>query len=454
MKIAITKNSWLHGSDLRLDASFHLSEGRQAKNTIQMLSVEKQNLSKISLKIYNGARFKRVYVSDENRGIAFMGSSDMLKSDFYGLKYLSKVYTKNISELLIKKDWILVSCSGTIGNTVYTSLDFDGKSASQHIMRIIPDNSKIKSGYLYAYLSSKYGYSLLTQGTYGAVIQHIEPEHIENIPVPIIPENKQLEIHNLIAESAELRVEANKLLKNAVNYFNQKYSSSKIETTKVFSKKISQINFSWAAYNNNIESDEIMNRFSIEKVAIKDISEDVFVPPMFKHIYLEKNNGNPFLTGSELTQQNPKFYRYLSTRGVKNIIDYKVQKGTLLLYKSGTTDGGILGNVFIVDDLLNGACLSDHVIRINMKEIRMSYWVYAFLKSNAGIHLLKRLATGSMIPFITPDKIKELHVPKPDDSFDWVANCISEYISKNTLSNIKENQAIQLVENEIEQWQH
>ena len=318
-------------------------------------------------------------------------------------------------------------------------------------MRIIPNNI-VKSGYLYAYLTSKYGYSFLTQGTYGAVIQHIEPQHIKNIPIPILPSSKQEEIHRLISDSASLRVESNKYLKEAVNYFDKKYSVSGI--TKIFSKKVSKLDFSWAAYNNNVECDKIYSENNEDEfVVLNSMVKDCFSPPMFKHIYLDKDNGHPFLTGAELTKFNKKFYRWLSKRGVKDINDYKVKKGTLLLYKSGNTDGGILGNVFITDDILEGACLSDHVIRIITDDLSISYWLYAFFKSEAGIRLLQKTATGSMIPFITTDRLMNLLVPKPNENFENISKLISKYLELNVQSQLKENQAIDLIEKEIDAWQ-
>jgi len=452
MKTLIAKNTWLANSDLRLDASFHLSDGQLTLIAFKKANIPTEPLNKVTERIFYGGRSKRAYVNKPENGLPFIKGADIIRADFSNLKIISRKRTAKLNEYFLEEGWTLITRSGTIGNTAYVNKDFISKAASDDIIRVVP--STIPSGFLYAFLSSKNGKALLTHGSYGAVIQHIEPEHIENIPIPTFSHEKQQEIHNLITESAVLRVDANKLLEEAVNYFNQKFSANRIENTKVFTKKISNLNFSWAAYNNNVESDNIIDSFDYSFMSINSISENVFVPPMFKHIYLEKNNGNPFLTGSELTQQNPKYDRFLSSRGVKNISDYKVHKGTLLLYKSGTTDGGILGNVFIVDELLSGACLSDHVIRIKIKDIDTSYWVFAFLKSYAGTHLLKRLATGTMIPFITPDRIKELVVPKPDDKFEWISKNISEYISKKALSNIKENQAIQLVENEIEQWQN
>ena len=186
---------------------------------------------------------------------------------------------------------------------------------------------------------------------------------------------------------------------------------------------------------------------------IGDVATKCFAPPLFKHIYLDKDNGHPFLTGAELTKFNKKFYRWLSPKGVRDINDYKVKKGTLLLYKSGTTDGGILGNVFIADDILDGVCLSDHVIRIFTGDINMSYWMFAFFKSDAGVKLLQKTATGSMIPFITPERLLELKFPKPDENFEFVTNRIETYLEKSVQSQRNENLAIDLIEKEIDQWQ-
>ena len=436
---------------VRLDSKFHLSDGLYTKMCIEKSPYPLKTVGGLSINIFYGNRAKRIYVNSKDKGIPFIGSSDMLKSDISRVKLISKKYTHSLNDLTLKRGWILVSRSGTIGNTVYTNELHENKIGSEHIIRII-SNEDIFSGFLYSYLSSKYGYSLLTQGTFGAVIQHIEPAHIANISVPIFPESKQQEIHNLIVESANLRVEANRLLEEAVIYFDEKIKTSKM-TEKFFTKKINDISFSWASYNNNKECDIINNQIKNNSVRIEEISERVFAPPMFKHIYLSKDNGNPFLTGAELTRQNPKFYRWLSPRGVKDINDYKVKKGTLLLYKSGTTDGGILGNVFIADDQLDGVCLSDHVIRIEMNKLTDAYWAYAFFKSKAGIQLLLRMATGTMIPFITPERLQELSIPLPDDEYGRITNLIDKYISKRVLANNKENQAIQLVEKEIESWQ-
>lgn len=309
----------------------------------------------------------------------------------------------------------------------------------------------LKQGYIYAYLASKPGYSLLTQGTFGAVIQHIEPAFVASLPIPVLPEAFQQEVDNLIQESARLREEATDALDKAISYFNQEYPI-KDRTSVCYTKKLKSLELGFAAYNNNIEVDGFIAKYDSNSLKIADITSSVFAPPLFKHIYLSQDNGYPFMTGSELTKFNMRYYRWLSPRGVKNIKDYVVKKGTLLLYKSGTTDGGILGNVFIADKKLDGCCLSDHVIRIVFNDDKMAYWAFAFLRSNGAIKMLQRLATGTMIPFITPERVSNMLIPAPDTCYEEIVELVSRYIDLNSKSKFLEIEAIEKVESEIASW--
>lgn len=450
MKTATIKIHAVRSINYRTDASYHLSDGQNVKREIASSPYPLTTIKNVSKDIFIGNRAKRVYVKDAEHGIPFLSSSDILKADFDNVKLASKKYTPEIERMSLKKGWTLISRSGTIGNCAFANAKHAQKLASEHVIRLVPNNI-LRGGLVYAYLASKYGHSLLTQGTFGAVIQHIEPAFVGSIAIPIFPDAFQQEVDDLIQESARLREEAADALEEAVRYFDEKYSI-KDGLTKCFSLKLSQLKLGIAAYNNNLEVDEFIDKYKKDSIRLKDITSKIFAPPMFKHIYLDKNNGFPFMTGSELTQFNLRYYRWLSPRGVKDIKDYIVNKGTLLLYKSGTTDGGILGNVFIADKKLDGCCLSDHVIRIVFNDEDMAYWTFAFLKSKGAVKMLQRLATGTMIPFITPERISELQIPIPDNNYDKIVKLVDNYIELTSQSKENETRAILMVEQEIEKW--
>lgn len=435
---------------LRFDASFHLSEGLVVKRQIASSPYEMLTIKDVSSDIFYGNRAKRVYVSKREHGIPFLSSSDILQADLENVKLASKKYTPCIEQMTLKKGWTLISRSGTIGNCAFANAKHAQKLASEHVIRLVPNNI-LRGGLVYAYLASNHGHSLLTQGTFGAVIQHIEPNFIASLPIPKFPDEFQKEVDDLIQESARLREEAADALEEAVNYFNGKYSINE-KTQKTFSLGLKELKLGFAAYNNNLEVDEFIGKYSIDAYELKNKTSKIFAPPLFKHIYLSKDNGYPFMTGSELTQFNLRYYRWLSPRGVKDINDYVVKRGTLLLYKSGTTDGGILGNVFIADKKLDGCCLSDHVIRVVFNEERQAYWAFAFLRSKGGVRMLQRLATGTMIPFITPERLSHILIPNPDDNYERITTLIEKYIDLNSRSKECEDRAINMVEAEIEKW--
>ena len=450
MKIRSIHYSVSSQNGLRFDASFHLSEGLVVKRKIASSPYEMLKIKDVTSDIFYGNRAKRVYVSKKDHGIPFLSSSDILQADLDNVKLASKKYTPCIDQMTLQKGWTLISRSGTIGNCAFANAKHANKLASEDVIRLVPNNI-LKGGLIYAYLASKQGHSLLTQGTFGAVIQHIEPKFIASLPIPKFPDVIQKEVDDLVQESARLREEASDALDEAVRYFDVKYPISK-SITKTYSLGLKDLKLGFAAYNNNLEVDAFIKKYADDSYELKSKTKKIFAPPLFKHIYLSKDNGFPFMTGSELTQFNLRYYRWLSPRGVKDINDYVVKCGTLLLYKSGTTDGGILGNVFVADKKLNGCCLSDHVIRIVFTEEKQAYWAFAFLRSKGGVKMLQRLATGTMIPFITPERLSNILIPNPDNKFDYITSLIEKYIELNSNSKEKEDMAIQMVEEEIEKW--
>lgn len=433
-------------SQMRLDGSFHLSDGLEVRKLVSRSPYGTTEIKDVTSDIYCPGIFKRNYVKS---GIPFLGGGDIQKQDLDSGKYLRKKNTPNYEILQIKKGWSLVTCGGTIGDAVFANNLLAKCWVSQHVMRVIPKN--IKEGMLYAYLASKYGKLLLTTNTYGSVIPTLNAGNIANLPIPRFQESFQREVDDLVQEAARLRENASDALREAVDYFDSTFKINE-ELTKMFSLKLSQLRLGIAAYNNNIEVDEFIGNYKENSIRLKDITCKIFAPPLFKHIYLSRDNGYPFMTGSELTKFNLRFYRWLSPRGVKDINDYIVKKGTLLLYKSGTTDGGILGNVFIADKKLDGCCLSDHVIRIVFNDEKMAYWTFAFLKSKGAVKMLQRLATGTMIPFITPERIAELSIPEPNENYNHIVELVEKYINFNSQSKEDETKAIEMVEHEIEKW--
>lgn len=111
----------VHTSNLRTDASFHLSEGQEVQRFIANSPYPLLPISKVAKDIFIGNRAKRVYVKKASHGIPFLSSSDILRADLNNLKLASTKYTPDIERMKLQKGWTLISRSGTIGNCAFAN---------------------------------------------------------------------------------------------------------------------------------------------------------------------------------------------------------------------------------------------------------------------------------------------------------------------------------------------
>ena len=102
MKILKIKSAWFADSDIRLDASYHLSDGPLTKIKLKNLPHPLSTLGAETREIFKGNIFKRTYVSNPDKGYPFMTGSDMMKSNIFGGKFISKKHT-NTANLLLKE---------------------------------------------------------------------------------------------------------------------------------------------------------------------------------------------------------------------------------------------------------------------------------------------------------------------------------------------------------------
>lgn len=204
--------------DLRFEANYHTPlldeiDERLKNSNVDLTTVGDKRVSK---DVILPGRFKRIYVETEY-GVPFLGGRDITQFDPPELDYLSlKGHAKRIAkELTLSQNMLLITCSGTIGNTLLVPKYLEGWTASQHIIRIVPADS-FNAGYLYAFLSSDYGYQLIKRNTYGSVVDEINDDQVSNITIPLLKPEKMDEIGNFVLKANELRSEAWFLEKEAI----------------------------------------------------------------------------------------------------------------------------------------------------------------------------------------------------------------------------------------------
>lgn len=434
---------------LRFDASFHLSEGLVVKRQIASSPYEMLTIKDVSSDIFYGNRAKRVYVSKREHGIPFLSSSDILQADLENVKLASKKYTPCIEQMTLKRGWTLISRSGTIGNCAFANAKHAQKLASEDVIRLVPNNI-LRGGLVYAYLASNHGHSLLTQGTFGAVIQHIEPNFIASLPIPKFPDEFQKEVDDLIQESAQLREEAAEALKKAHDFIEEKFDvasekkSSRVSIQSIISSHNKRFEAFYHTSSNRSVYDYITSNF--EYKTLGELTSNIFRPGIFKREYVA--NGVTFLGGADILMAIPDSDKKLSFRQVEKMPELKVKKNWILV-----TCGGTIGNTVLIDAQLEKCVISQHVMRVVPKDDILKGYLFAVLSSKIGKDLITMFTTGSVIPQIEAHHLELVPVPLLDKGLmEQIDGLVSSYVTKIEESKQKEIAAINMVETEIEKW--
>ena len=430
MKTTVIRSSWMADYSHRLDCMPYVGGAletklrlRKLKNTVQLQSLTKG----VDGGIYNGPQFVRNYVESPDQGVPFMTGSTMQLADLSNLPFLSKhdAHSAKLSYLEIQPGMTLISCSGSIGKMAYARPEMKGVWSSQDVLKVVADPDKIQSGYLYAYLSSRFGVPLLVSGTYGSIIQHLEADQIADLPVPRLGDALEHEIHTLVEQAAELRTKASAQKTNAISTF---VDSCALPTplpiwrypTPLFGQatllQLAQrmdSTYYIAPCAEARAAFDAAAKFG-ERKALGEIAE-VFIPTIFKRLYApDPAQGVPYITGADVFCIQPKTDQYLM-RSVASENRLVLKNGMLVLHEAGQRYG-LIGRGVMVGRTLHGFACTNNMVRLVPHDSEETGYIFAVLSSEFGIRLLKREGAGSSIPHLDSSRISAVSIPWPKEA--------------------------------------
>ena len=465
MKSEALKHSEIEESAI-LKPNFHLNIGKRSIACFVGRGLKAIPLVQFVKEIYSGGIFKRVFVSDINAGIPYISAQHMMLANPKDYsKLISKKYTPRQNDMILKENTILMSCAGTVGNIRLIDKSFANIIGSQDIIRIIPNLSNY--GYVYAYLSSKICYNYIQSLIYGSVVPRIEPNAVGKIPIPILTTAIQEEIHTLILEAVDLRVEANRLLEDAKSILKKETILSDLtmdnyeyfgphskRDVMYFVKRSKNIDATTInAFNHSKRiSDTIQRVKSIHSLPLEDVLDNkkLFSTGPFPRIEVEK--------GIKLINQSDIFN--VTIKG-KNISRRKVRTDNLTEYGEVLLAGvGTLGEnetfcrVIYANEDLEGQLVSGEFIRMKTNEKVPSGYLYTWLSTDYGFRFIRSTQTGTKL--CRPIQKLLLKIPVPILEKEIMKDIHEKTVKAYTMrynANIKESQAIQLIEKEIDSWQ-
>jgi len=407
----------------RLEASVYGIEGRQARRILEICKWPKAYLcgSKGIATSYHRPRFKRIFVERSNFPIYQPSQINEIYPK--PSAFISDLTNTDINALRVKKGQVLLTCSGTIGNCTYVSNTLDNHIFSHDLIRIIP---KEYNGFIYAYLKSKIGFTIINTNNYGAVVSHIEPEHLNNIPIPNPSPILKQQIHNLIEESFKLRDESNELIDEAQILLKDSLQLPEIEKfyeeAKQFNKFAKVLNYSvpLRVLQNRLDGsyhvpvaktiEQHLEKTAKEVTTIDDtrISQAVVLPSHFKRIYVQKGEGTILIGGKNLYSLDPNDKKYLAPTHYNEKLKKTmlIEENMIIVSAKGTP-----GKVILTTRHWASWYISSNLIKIVPSSSNIAGYLYCFLSSSYGNALIKRQIYGAVVDIIEPVHINNIKIP-------------------------------------------
>lgn len=442
--------AWLEEGGRRLDCNPYMSGALEARDALRRLS-KTEILSDVTERIFHAGREGRTWVDDPRYGIPFMGSSDILSADLSTLPLISKKQVERNPLFKLGEAWTLITRSGTIGRMAYVRPDMAGMACSEHVLRVVPKPDRIPPGYLYAFLSSRYGVPLVVSGTYGAIIQHIEPEHIADLPVPRFESNFEQKVAQAVEAAAVERVAASQHRRAAIELLEAKIDWSDQPRPIAIAPMASSLLGRMDAFHYSPRVEAGRSALSSHRsVRLGDQVERVFEPNRGSRLKVsDPAFGVPFLSSSSVFELNPSAEYLVSRSLTPHLEGLLLSDCDVLLPRSGQL-GGIIGRAVLPLPMNVGQAGSEHLVRVRCHSPSDAAYLWAVLASEPGYWALIGTAFGSSIPSLDSSLISELMVPWLSEADrQEIATLASKAVAAQNKGNELETAAVDLLEEKI-----
>lgn len=417
----------------RMEAVFYASDGYQALQAMLHSEFELSTVGAFARVIWLGP-FARKYVNDPAHGTPFLTSSTMMEARPRAAKLVSNKHTGHLPALRVFDGYILVSCSGTIGNVALCTKDVEGWACSQDAIRVVV-NDPVDLGPVYCFMQSSLGQFLIERSQTGSVVRHIYEADVANLPIPRLPLALRQELSERVRKVSALRVEANRLLDEAERMVQEQLALAPIgvceeevgqgtanQGATVFTVQARERITAKSGYG-QVRLDatsfhpaaERLRTHLLERggVPLGDLLREVRNSNLRKRVYVEDHDcGVPLIGGKQLLMLRPSDLKYLSSVHTKGLGVERVREGWTLV-----SCGGTVGRVLFVHRNYNDWVMSQHVMRLipHTGKVHPGF-IAAFLSSVYGQIQLRQLSYGSVQKELRDFHFKDMMIALPSDA--------------------------------------
>ncbi|NTX13532.1 restriction endonuclease subunit S [Myxococcus sp. CA056] len=464
MRAKTIASALLHQNGRRLDCGPYMSGGPETKHALGKLRAAKVPLSSVTQAgaagIFNGGRHARRYVTEAHDGVPFLGSTDILMGDLSGVPRVAASQAVRDRGQLLEPSWSLITRSGTVGRMAFSRPDMRGMMASEHVLRVAADPKRIPPGYLHAYLRSKFGVPLIVSSTYGAIIQHIEPHHIAELPVPRLGHTIEGRANDLVVESAKLLAKYQADLNAATK---QLFSSVRLDDITAADWHLMGRDTAFVVDNPHTDSLRALNFAPRYQRLLAEIRKrpwktlgDICLPGTlrsggrFKRVDADPEFSYRLVGQKEIFWVRPEG-RWIARATVGNTV--LVPRGTVMLAAQGTLgESELYCRAEFIYGRAEENAYSQHFVRaIADESVMLRGCLFAFLRSETAFRMLRSISIGTKLQDLHPKFRAELPVPYPArEAQAAIHRIVVEAYSARDKAVLREEEAVSLVEEAIE----
>ncbi len=441
--------SVIAGGQRRLDGEAYLTGGFAARQRIEA-ALQFQRLFELA-EVWQPGRLKGIQVGPEH-GVPFLAATQAFDIRPTPRKWIAARRTPDLDARFVGSGWILVTCSGNVGDSIVSYAALNGAIVSHDLLRLQAREPRLR-GYIYAFLRTRLGRSLLRSYHYGSIVKHLEPEHLTDVPVPAASDQLCREIEEKVAGVITLRDAALKLMNQAERRFQEEFGPFNLPDEWSFSTNASAIfggrrRLDGYYHNPAAASAHLqMMRRAAGVVPLSSVTHDIFGVPRFKHVYTER--GTPYLDSEDLFKINPRIEKFIPEPTHPKASAYYVKQGWLLMASSGQIYG-LNGSAVLADSWHEKKIISNHVVRIVPRGIRPGYLLMAMSHPGLGQPQILRMAFGSQVPEIAPEDLRTFPVARLSRGAEnAIADRVERACQLRAEARAEEDSAVQLVEDEL-----
>lgn len=426
MRVASVSSAELFAGELRLGPDFYVASDQAALDVVTAFG-KADALSSLCLPhgLYRGPIFRRVFAADPAFGRPYVTATDLEQAEVRPVVYLSRIHGDLLDRLALQPDRVVVSCSGVnLGKAFYVRPDMDGLVASHDLIRIDVDPDRVKPGYLFAFLDSRFGRSALRQSIHGGSVRHIEPEDLAEIRVPRLDPRIETNIDAQVFQ-------ASRLLSAHVEHLDQ--ATRRLEAAAGLPQILldnwddEPAHRGWSNAAAGEESLRALNhdpRVTAVREAIAagrhDHLGDLCDPAYFRGKQIFKREEAQPGNGVLLLGQRAAFRlrpegRYISHRSV-DANRLRLPAGTTLIPSHGTLGARELycRAVAVTPGLSGNAYSGDFFRCVPLPDLVLPGYLYAFLRSRYAFRLLRGMSSGGKQQELSRERMAAMPVPRLD----------------------------------------